>query len=113
MHIKYFYFRSLHCRGSINKKILSPNDLLYVHYIQNISHITVLLLCGYQMECMANYKNILFNKTADKVVFSNITLELLKRRKESDTYLATIRRQITMKIDKILELSASIVASIS
>ena len=43
---------------------------------------------------------------------------MLKRRKESDTYLATIRRhrwsrQITMKIDKILELSASTVAFIS
>ena len=40
---------------------------------------------------------------------------MLKRRKESNTYLATIRRhrwsrQITMKIDKILELSASTVA---
>ena len=43
---------------------------------------------------------------------------MLKRRKESDTYLATIRRhrwsrQITMKIDKILELLASTVAFIS
>ena len=40
----------------------------------------------------------------------------LKRRKKSDTYLTTIRRhhwsrQITMKIDKILDLSASNVAS--
>jgi hypothetical protein len=38
---------------------------------------------------------------------------MVTRRKESDTYLATVRRQITMKIDKILELSASIVAFIS
>ena len=34
---------------------------------------------------------------------------MLTRRKESDTYLATVSRQITMKIDK-LELSASTVA---
>ena len=43
---------------------------------------------------------------------------MLKRRKESNTYLATIHRhsyskQITMKIDKILELSACTVAFIS
>jgi hypothetical protein len=43
---------------------------------------------------------------------------MLKRRKESDTYLATIRRHhwsrlVTMKIDKILELSASTVCSVS
>jgi hypothetical protein len=38
---------------------------------------------------------------------------MLKRRKESDTYLATVCRQITMKIDKLLELSASTVAFIS
>ena len=42
---------------------------------------------------------------------------MLKRRKESDTYLANVRRhrwsrQITMKIDKILELSASTVTFI-
>jgi hypothetical protein len=43
---------------------------------------------------------------------------MLKRRKESDIYLAAVRRhrwskQITMKIDKILELSASTVAFFS
>ena len=43
---------------------------------------------------------------------------MLKRRKESDTYLDTshrhcLSRQITMKIDKILELSASTVAESS
>ena len=43
---------------------------------------------------------------------------MLKRRKESDTYLATIRRhrwsrQIMMKIDKILELSANTMAFIN
>ena len=42
---------------------------------------------------------------------------MLKRRKESDTYLATVRRhrwsrQIMTEIDKILELSASTVAFI-
>ena len=52
--------------------------------------------------------------------FSHIQLKwnddkkMLKRRKESDTYLATVCRccwsiQITMKIDKLLELSASTV----
>jgi hypothetical protein len=39
---------------------------------------------------------------------------MLKRRKESDTYLTTVCRhcwsiQITMKVDKLLELSASTV----
>jgi hypothetical protein len=38
---------------------------------------------------------------------------MLKRRKESDTYLANINRQITMKLDKILELLASSVAFVS
>jgi hypothetical protein len=43
---------------------------------------------------------------------------MLTRRKESDTYLATVSRhrwtrQITIKIDKILELLASTVAFIS
>jgi hypothetical protein len=42
---------------------------------------------------------------------------ILKRKKESDTYLATVRRhrwsRQIMKIDKILELSASPVAFIS
>ena len=43
---------------------------------------------------------------------------MLKRRKESDTYLTTAyrhrwSRQITMKVDKLLELSASTVAFIS
>ena len=43
---------------------------------------------------------------------------MLKRRKESDTYLATFRRhrwsaQMTMKKDNLLELSASTVAFIS
>ena len=47
-----------------------------------------------------------------------IKKNMLKRRKESNTYLATIRRhcwnrQIMMKIDKILELSISTVASSS
>ena len=43
---------------------------------------------------------------------------MLKRRKESDTYLATFRRhrwsaQMIMKNDNLLELSASTVAFIS
>jgi hypothetical protein len=43
---------------------------------------------------------------------------MLKRRKESDTYLATFRKhrwsaQMTMKIDNLLEFSASIEAFIS
>jgi hypothetical protein len=43
---------------------------------------------------------------------------LLKRRKESDTYLTTVcrhrwSRQITMKVDKLLKLSANTVAFIS
>ena len=52
---------------------------------------------------------------SDKVT---IVIFMLKRRKDSDTYLATIcrhrwSRQFTMKIDKILELSDSTVAFIS
>ena len=34
----------------------------------------------------------------------------LTRRKESSTYLATVSRQITMKVDKLLKLSASSLA---
>ena len=39
--------------------------------------------------------------------------KMLKRREESDTYLATVRRQITMKIYKILKFSASTVTFIN
>ena len=66
----------------------------------------VLTFYGVRFLCPFIYKRPYFNSIKNMLI----------RRKESDTYLATIRRhrwsrQITMKINKILELSANFLFS--